>query len=184
MLSPIEVGHPAPDFTTTDAHGNPFHLADLRGRYVLLTFQRNAGCPVCNVRFHELEQHAAQFRAANVVVLAVYESSAATLTRYLAGQPAPYTRLVPDPTQRLYALYHVERSTAKLLSGVLLHGGLGKLSASKKLTPDLPKQDGHANRVGADFLIGPDGRLVRIHYHRYVGDDLPLSQLPLAARPH
>lgn len=183
MLPPIEVGQPAPDFTATDSQGKTVHLADLRGRYVLLAFQRNAGCPVCNLRFHDLEQQAAHLQAENVVVLAVYESSAATIGQYLAGQPAPYTRLIPDPEQHLYQLYRVERSTAKLLSGLVLHGGMGKLSQSKKLNANLPKQDGHANRVGADFLIDPDGRLARVHYHRYVGDDLSLANLvPVAAR--
>ncbi|MGI4865081.1 MAG: redoxin domain-containing protein [Janthinobacterium lividum] len=183
MLPPIEVGQPAPDFTATDSRGQTVHLADLRGRYVLLTFQRNAGCPICNVRFHNLEQQAAHLKAENVVVLAVYESSAATLSSYLAGQPTPYTQLLADPEQRLYQLYKVERSTTKMLSGFILHGGISKVSQSKQLTATLPKQDGNANRIGADFLIGPDGHLVRVHYHRYLGDDLPLTNLlPVAAR--
>lgn len=97
------------------------------------------------------------------------------MRRYLSDQTSSYTRMIPDPDEKLYALYGCERSVAKLLSGVLLHGGFGKMSASKKLTPDLQKQDGHPDRVGAEFVIDPSGRIALAHYHRFVGDDLPLA---------
>jgi peroxiredoxin len=37
-------GQPAPDFTLTDSHGNAVHLADLRGKYVVLEWT-NPDCP-------------------------------------------------------------------------------------------------------------------------------------------
>jgi hypothetical protein len=37
--------------------------------------------------------------------------------------------------------------------------------------------------MGANLLIGPDGRLVRMHYHRYLGDNLHLPNLlPVVGR--
>ncbi|WP_046244329.1 redoxin domain-containing protein [Hymenobacter terrenus] len=167
---------PAPAFSTNDVNGRPVRLADYQGQRVLLTFQRNVGCPVCNLRFHELSQNATTFQERGLVVLAVYESSAAQIQQYLDEQPV-YPILIPNPNQSLYQLYGVERSMGKLLKGILLHGGFSKIKASKALTAKLPKQDGNADRVGADFLIDEQGRIVRAHYAAYVGDDLPVSEI-------
>ncbi|MBC7921663.1 MAG: redoxin domain-containing protein [Ferruginibacter sp.] len=179
----LKPGQTAPEFCATNVAGKTVRLSDYRGKTVLLTFQRNVGCPVCNLRFHALEQHRTDLRAKGIEVLAVYESAAVTTKQYLGGQ-TPYAQLIPDPEQKLYALYGAERSFGKLLSGVLLHGGLGKMSASKKLNPHLPKQDGHPDRIGADFLIDPAGRIIRAHYHRFVGDDLPLSEVVADGLPN
>lgn len=183
-MSQLTTGQPAPDFSTTDVTGNPISLRDYRGKTVLLTFQRNVGCPVCNLRYHELQTQQDSLRASGIEVLAFYESSTQNMRQYLntdqqtGSKPnPPFALMIPDPEEKLYELYGVERSVGKMLSGVLLHGGFGKMSASKKLTPNLPKQDGHLDRVGADFVIDPSGRIVRAHYHRFVGDDLPLSGL-------
>lgn len=39
-----KVGEPAPDFTATDSAGKPVHLAQLRGKFVVLEWS-NDGCP-------------------------------------------------------------------------------------------------------------------------------------------
>ncbi|MEZ0541906.1 redoxin domain-containing protein [Fibrella arboris] len=176
-MSQLKAGQAAPHFSTLDVNGKPISLSDYVGKTVWLIFHRNVGCPICNLRFYELEKHQAELQANGIVVLSVYESSAANMRQYLDGRPQPYSRMIPDPTEQLYRLYGVERSFGKLLSGVMLHGGIGKLKASKKLTAKLPKQDGHADRMGAELLIGPDGRICRAHYHRFLGDDLPLTEI-------
>ena len=46
----IDAGTPAPDFTLQDQDGNPVHLADLRGKTVVLYFYPKADTPGCTVQ--------------------------------------------------------------------------------------------------------------------------------------
>ena len=39
------------------------------------------------------------------------------------------------------------------------------------------KQDGNANRLGADFLIDEKGNIRRAYYAKYVGDHLPMAEI-------
>jgi len=43
-LCAARVGDQAPDFTATDSNGQTHHLADYRGKYVVLEWHNN-GCP-------------------------------------------------------------------------------------------------------------------------------------------
>ncbi len=165
----------APCFTTTDINGSTLDLSAYKGQRVLLTFYRNVGCPICNLRFHEIEERTAEFKAKGLVVIAVYESSAANMRSYMEGERFN-TIMVPDPEQRLYALYNVERSSGKLMKG-MFHGAMGKMMKGKKLFKQKVKQDGHMNRVSADFLINADGTLNTAYYGAYVGDHLSVDSI-------
>ncbi len=170
---PVVEHQPAPDFSTTDFNGQPVSLRGLRGQRVLLSFMRNAGCPVCNLRVHELRQKADSLRAANTAVVLVYESPATALREYLGAEPWPFT-FIADPGQILYAQYGVETSVGKFLrsmgNGVMAKGKAGAALDHKPLA----KQDGNTTRIGADFLLDEHGVVERSHYGRFVGDHLPL----------
>ena len=165
----------APNFTVRDVKGNLVSLADYRGKKVLLTFYRNVGCPICNLRFHELQNQAAHFQAKGLVVLAVYESSAELMKQYV-GDEAFYATLVPNPDLSLYQLYEIEKSGGKMMKG-MFHWAMGKMKKGKQLFKDKIKQDGTATRIGADFLIDESGNLVTAHYGKYLGDHLPLEAI-------
>lgn len=142
---------------------------------MLLTFYRNVGCPICNLRFHEVEARMPEWAAKGLVSIAVYESTGDNLRAYMDDE-RPATLLIPDPFEELYALYHVERSTAKLMKG-MLHGAMGKMSRGKKLFTKKIKQDGHMDRIGAEFLIDAEGTLRVAHYGAYLGDHLALDSI-------
>lgn len=165
----------APVFTTTDVNGKTVNLADLKGRKVLLTFYRNVGCPICNLRFHEIQEQAAHFQSKGLVVLAVYESSAENMKTYLDGEN-PYAVLIPNPDQSLYRLYDIERSTGKVFKS-LFHGAIGKAKAGKKLYKTPMKQDGNANTIGGDFLIDENGVVKTAYYGKFIGDHLSLERI-------
>jgi len=165
----------APTFTTQDVYGSSVNLADFKGQKVLLSFYRNVGCPVCNVRFHELQQEAAYFQSKGLVVLAVYESSAENMKHYLENDTV-YAKMIPNPDLSIYSLYEVERSMGKLMKG-MFHGAMGKMKKGKKLFKKKIKQDGSKDRVGADFLISEDGTIQTAYYGKYVGDHLPVSEI-------
>lgn len=165
----------APDFSVTDLNGNSVRLADYKGRKVLLSFYRNTGCPVCNLRFHSLEKQAQNFEAKGLVVLAVYENSAEKLKEYTENTPY-YTTFIPNPQQELYKQYGVEISMGKMMKG-MFHGLMGKASQGKKLYKKSIKQEGNTFRMTADFLIDENGKIAKAHYAKYLGDELPVSEI-------
>ena len=171
----LQASQSAPDFAVTDLNGNTVQLSAFKGKKVYLTFYRNVGCPVCNLRFHELLPLEKEFQAKGVIVLAVYESSAANLKRYI-GNENYYTIMIANPEFELYEKYTIERSTIKLLSS-LYKGVIGKAEQGKKLYKQKFDQDGHANLMGGEFLIDENGKIVTAHYNQFIGDHLPVKDI-------
>jgi thioredoxin-dependent peroxiredoxin len=154
----------APDFKVTDVYNKPVSISQFKGKKILLTFFRNAGCPVCNLRFHSLEQQSAFFKANNVVFIAVYASEQENMLHYLRSSYADSTMLYPifiaNPDQSLYKLYETERSTGKLITSLLFHSGFSNVNKGKKLFKDKIKDDSPTNMINADFLIDETGKVV------------------------
>lgn len=171
----VKVNDVAPNFTVTDVYGNTLQLSALKGKKVLLTFYRNVGCPVCNLRFHQISEQDSLFKANNTVLIAVYESSPTNMLKYVEGQTV-YPSMIPDSAQQLYALYNVERSTGKFLKS-MFHGANKKMKKGKKLFTNKVEEDGNINRIGAEFFIDEKGVVQIAHYGRYVGDDLPIEEI-------
>jgi peroxiredoxin Q/BCP len=171
----LKINQPAPDFTVTDASGNEVSLRKLRGNKIYLAFERNVGCPVCNLHFHELSKRANYFSENRIKVILVYESPREKLTEYLNEVNYPFY-FVPDPRNELYIQYSVERSFMKLLKG-LTRGLLPKAMAGTKLFSKPMKQDGHTATIPAEFIIDERGNLSVVHYGDYLGDHLPLSAI-------
>jgi peroxiredoxin len=70
----VRIGDPAPDFTLSDTHGTPVHLADLRGENggpVLLVFFPFAFSGTCTGELCELRDNIAPFDTAGVRLLAI-----------------------------------------------------------------------------------------------------------------
>lgn len=165
----------APNFTIKDVNGTTVNLTDFKGKKILLTFYRNVGCPICNLRFQELQQLADTFKTKGLILLAVYESTADNMKQYLEGEN-PYALMIPNPEQELYKLYDIDRSMGKMMKG-MFHGAMGKMSKGKKLFKQKIKQDGNSNRISADFLIDENGKVHTAHYGKYIGDHLPISDI-------
>ena len=171
----LQVSQTAPDFAITDIDGNTVQLSALKGKKVFLTFYRNVGCPVCNLRFHELLPLEKEFETEGAVVLAIYESSPANLKRYVAGEHY-YTRMIANHDFDIYEKYAIERSTIKLLSSIY-KGVIGKAEQGKKLFKQKFEQDGHANLMGGEFLIDENGKIVTAYYNQFIGDHLSLKAI-------
>lgn len=171
----VSLSQAAPGFTVKDVNGNVTDLGLFRGKKVLLSFYRNVGCPICNFRFHELEQQSDLFARKGLVVLAVYESSAENMKQYLADERV-YASMIPNPEEDLYELYDVDRSMGKMVKG-MFHGAMGKMKRGKKMFKTKVSQDGNSDRIGADFLIDEGGNIITAYYGKYVGDHLPLETI-------
>ncbi len=171
----LKVNQPAPSFSTRDVFGNQTDLQKLRGSKIYLAFERNAGCPVCNLRTHDLLRHADFFKSREIIVLMIYESPEAKMKEYLGENNYPF-HFVADPQNKLYNLYGVERSVFKVMNG-LFNGLLNKVSKGNKLFAKPMKQDGHLDRISAEFVIDQHGKIIIAHYGKFVGDHLPLAVL-------
>lgn len=169
------VNSPAPTFAIQDVYGNIQKLGDYTGKKILLSFHRNVGCPICNLRFHELEREAEFFKTKGLILISVYESSPDNLRKYLDGIKT-HSIMIPDPSQSLYKLYRVERSTGKMLKG-FFNGAMKKAKEGSILQDKSIKQDGNLNRIGAEFLINEKGVIVSAYYGSYLGDHMPLSEI-------
>jgi peroxiredoxin len=180
-VADVIVGAPAPDFTVRDTDGAALTLSGFKGKRVLLTFFRTAGCPVCN--FHYLQLVQARERLQGLVFLAVYESAPDNLKRYADSiEGPPFARFIPDPGRALYTQYAVERSMAKMLSGVLFHGGFAKFNAGKAAFRTKVKDDGSLAGIGADFLIDEDRVVRTANRGAFSGDHLTIEEIEAFAR--
>jgi len=56
-----------------------------------------------------------------------------------------------------------ERSAGKLMKG-MFYGAMSKMKEGKKLYKTKIKQNGNTNRIGADFLIDENGKILTAYY--------------------
>ncbi len=82
----------APDFTLTDTNGKQVHLADFRGRNVLLYFSEGAGCGSCFQQMTAIEKDKADFDKAGLTVLPIVMNTRQELMPELAtyGVKTPF----------------------------------------------------------------------------------------------
>jgi peroxiredoxin len=172
----LAAGSTAPSFNLPSSAGQAISLESLMGKRVLLIFQRFVGCPMCNLHIHKLMQQADSVKAKGYEIVVVYESSLENLKSYTDGEKIPLTMLA-DPNGEVYAAYGIGSSFGKIMGGMFFHGDMGHAMKGKKLYKGKYKADGNMNRLVADFIIGPDGKIERAHYGTSGSDHLPLSDL-------
>lgn len=163
----------AQDFKTSDIYGNPFDLRDFRGKKVVLSFFRNAGCPFCNFRVYQLTQTYQEWKDRDVEIVAVFSDTPEQVRNFVARKPRPFLMLA-DPNLELYDLYHVEHSVWAAVKALLFKlptfaRGL-RLGVSTTLNP-------HPKLVPADFLIDEKGVVKRTWYGRNTSDHIPLEEI-------
>lgn len=81
-MQPLSAGSLAPDFSLSDQDGNQVHLADLRGKKVLVYFYPKAMTPGCTTQACGLRDVNAELTALNVVVLGISPDSAKRLKKF------------------------------------------------------------------------------------------------------
>jgi peroxiredoxin len=71
LLSVLDVGTAAPDFTLRDQNNRPVTLSSLRDRNVLLVFFPLAFTPVCAGELGEIQDHLADYQNDDTVTLTI-----------------------------------------------------------------------------------------------------------------
>lgn len=184
----LRVGDAAPAFEAVGVFGERIDLRAYEGKPVLLSFLRNGGCALCNLRIHQLIQRYPELHARGLEVLAVFESPVASIQQYVTSrQDVPFS-LIADPTASLYGLYGVEVSSEKTQASIARAETpemQQKIQEAAAIGYTLIREEGsNFQRIPADFLIGPDQRIQVAFYSDFVGDHLSFTEIDDALSVH
>ena len=176
----LKVGQPAPVFMQRDMYGRTVSLAQYQGRRVLLSFNRAAVCPLCNLRLRYLIDHHDDYRRQGLEIITFFESSPEMARRYLERQ-RPSFPIIPDLGRAVYEQYGMESSLFGALKARLMRGPAYREAARRHIGGNfwynLAHMDGALGRRPADFLLSPDLRIQVAYYGRDAGDFLPFAEI-------
>ena len=94
------------DFTLTDMQAKPWHLANLKGRVVLVNFWAT-WCPPCRKEMPDLQALYDKYKDQGFIVLAISDEEAAKVTPFLAERKISYPVLL-DPGRKVNESFVVE----------------------------------------------------------------------------
>ncbi len=169
----LEPGAQAPRFATEDVSGCAVEIEAIRGRPLLLSFFRYAGCPLCNLRMTFLLDAYPRWQSKKLEILAVFESPREKLLETVARPPIPFP-VIPDPGRVLYRLYGVTPSVWGYVRGAFRFGAF-RDAFHRGFR--IGRSDGVATQLPAEFLIGSDGTIESAYYGRDIGDHLPIEEI-------
>ncbi len=164
------VGETAPDFTATDSNGKTHHLADYRGKYVVLEWHNN-GCPYTRKHYESgnMENLQREWTARGVVWFTVISSApgqegyvtAEQENQYMQQMHAAPTAALLDPSGDLGHLYGAKTTPHMFIinpEGVLIYDG----AIDNRSTPDASDIPGALNYVSQALTEAMAGRPVSV----------------------
>lgn len=177
----LQAGDAAPSFEAADIFGERIDLRAYAGKTVLLSFLRNGGCALCNLRIHQLIERYPELHGRGLEVLAVFESPVASIRQHVTSrQDVPFS-LIADPEASLYDVYGVEVSEEKTQASsarVDTPEMQQKIQEAAAIGYKLAHEEGsNFQRIPADFLIGPDQRIRVAFYSELIGDHLSFATI-------
>jgi peroxiredoxin len=180
------VGDALPTLKLTATSGRLVTIPDPEGNFVHLQLRRFAGCPICNLHLRTIVTCHDEIHSHGIQEVVVFHSTAAELVKHETDLPFP---LIADPNRDLYRQFGVDRGLGSLLSPRALRAAISGQTAalgshstkSGALGPLKPT----GGRLGlpADFLIGPDGRILALKYGQHAYDQWTVEELLDHARP-
>jgi peroxiredoxin Q/BCP len=93
VLTMIEAGEKAPEFTLPDQDGKEVSLSDYAGRTVVLYFYPKADTPGCTTQACGIRDRAAEYDAAGAVVIGVSPDPVAAVKKFHGKQSLNFTLL-------------------------------------------------------------------------------------------
>jgi hypothetical protein len=167
-------------------HGDPVQIPDPE-RFVHLQFRRFAGCPICNLHLRSIVQRHGEILAAGIREVVVFHSRAETMLE-LQGE-LPFAAIA-DPEKKLYVEFGVESSPQSVLHPRALLAAVRAVTSRSAWTMAMRGRRAAGNDdeeyfgFPADFLIGPDGRVLVAKYGTYADDQWSVDDLLALARHH
>jgi peroxiredoxin len=149
-------------------------------RLVHLQLRRFAGCPICNAHLQSIVRRHDEIADAGIREVVVFHSTDQELRHYVTELPFA---VVGDPDKVLYAEFGVGSSVRAVLDPRALAPALvsvvrQSVGAAGGQTPvaNLHPTGGHLG-LPADFLIGPDGRVLACKRGRHANDQWTVDEV-------
>ena len=149
MPHELKEGGKAPDIQLDNDQGKPFHLADLKGKNVVLYFYPKADTPGCTKESCEFRDHSKQFTKKDTVIVGISPDKSAAQSKFKSKFDLPFTLLADTEhkTAEDYGVWKEKSMYGKKYMGVerttFVIDPKGKI---KKIFPKV-KVDGHAKEV-------------------------------------
>jgi hypothetical protein len=183
LVSAAKVGEAAPDFTGTASNGKTFHLADYRGKYVVLEWHNN-GCPYVRKQYNSgnMQRLQKQWTGQGVVWFTVLSSApgkqgylnAGEENDYMAKEQAAPTAALLDPSGNIGHLYDAKTSPHMFVinpQGVVIYDG----AIDDKPTTELSDVPGATNYVSLALEQAMAGKSVAVATTRPYGCSVKYS---------
>jgi peroxiredoxin len=155
-MSAAKIGQAAPDFSGTASDGKTYHLADYRGKFVVLEWHNN-GCPYTRKHYNSgnMQNLQKQWTARGVVWFTVISSAprkqgyvnANDENTYMSKMGAAPTAALLDPTGAIGHLYDAKTTPQMIVinpQGIVVYDG----AIDNRPTSDLKDIQGATNYVG------------------------------------
>src|SRR3982751_705454 len=107
MSAKVAVNSPAPDFTLPDANGGSWHLADHRGKVVVLLFYPGDETPICTKQLCSVRDRWEDYSATGAVVVGISTNSVESHKSFAENHNLPLT-LLADAGRKVIEAYDVE----------------------------------------------------------------------------
>ncbi|NUR08655.1 MAG: thioredoxin-dependent thiol peroxidase [Nocardioidaceae bacterium] len=149
-LSP---GDPAPDFTLTSDTGEQVHLADLRGRKVIVYFYPAAMTPGCTKQACDFTDSLDSLEAAGYEVLGISPDKPAKLAKFRERDGLTIT-LLSDPDKHVltaYGAYGEKKMYGKTVQGVIRSTFVVDEQGAVELAQYNVKATGHVAKLRRDL---------------------------------
>jgi peroxiredoxin len=120
-MAELALGQEAPDFTLADEARQPVHLADLRGRPVVLMFYPLDFSPVCTGEMCEIRDRFPDLESAGARLLGISRDSVWTHKAFKEQQGLKHTLLadMKGDVARLYGAWNENAGLAERLTVVV-----------------------------------------------------------------
>ncbi|MDT8410882.1 MAG: redoxin domain-containing protein [Vicingaceae bacterium] len=166
-------GNNVVDFEMEDYYGKMINLSDFKGKKIYLSFFREASCPFCNLRVHQLIKRYQEFKDKNIVIITFFASSKEEIANYAGKQQVPFI-IIPDADSLMYKKYNIKQSSLGMIKTMTNPIKMLEVMFSKyfnlnalKSKPILP----------ADFLIDENQQIYRAFYGKDFGDHLTFEEI-------
>src|SRR5215472_11735770 len=145
----LKEGDQAPDIELTDDAGDTFHLADLKGRRVVLYFYPKADTPGCTAEACEFRDGMADFEKKGAAVVGISPDKPAAQAKFKQKYDLPFALLADEEKSaaQAYDVWKEKNMYGKKVMGIerstFVIGADGKIEKIYRKV----KAEGHAAQV-------------------------------------
>jgi hypothetical protein len=168
VMSAMKVGQAAPDFAGTASNGKSYHLADYRGKFVVLEWHNN-GCAYTQKHYKSgnMQNLQKEWTAKGVIWFTIISSApgkqgyvnASEENNYLSKMGAAPTAALLDPAGTIGHLYDAKTTPQMIVinpEGLVVYDG----AIDNRPTSDLKDISGATNYVGLALGQSMSGKSV------------------------